>query len=411
MKLLAFGIAISTIAAGAAFAEVEYLNGDVTSVSDGDTMVVLVDGEKFKVRLYGVDAPEKNQQSGPEAATFTSDLVKGKAVTVMVHDRDRYGRVVGEVFIEGRSVNRLLAQQGWAWWYETYADEDRDLQRLVSKAKTDRKGLWTESSPIPPWDFRRMGQSTPAFAAMSALDKEALDLMAVPGAESRRTRNSDAAGLRAEIARTHRPNRVLSYGEAREEVFLSLDNNGGKVELFYSGSLLDVNGQMPNHQVANIEHIWPQSRFGRARQVKSDLHHLAPTWNKVNGARGNNPFAEIDDQSTKRWWAANTPEQNIPRSTVRDRYSEDNGSEWEPREVVKGDVARAMMYVYVIYGPNGIDQGWFKAQCMTLLNWHNTDPPSQAELARMEKIAAIQGNVNPFILNPDLALSAIDCAE
>ena len=95
----------------------EQFTGKVVGISDGDTISVLREGRAVKVRLYGVDAPEKAQAFGTQARTFTSDAAFQQTVTVEVHTTDRYGRLVGGVlFPDGRSLNQELVRAGMAWW-------------------------------------------------------------------------------------------------------------------------------------------------------------------------------------------------------------------------------------------------------------------------------------------------------
>jgi hypothetical protein len=98
------------------------------------------------------------------ARDFTRDLIADKEVTVRVHDKDMYGRYVGEVFIDGRSLNRELAREGLAWWYDRYAKGDEDVARLERRARDTRVGLWSEDDPIPPWEWRaqQLARSAPA---------------------------------------------------------------------------------------------------------------------------------------------------------------------------------------------------------------------------------------------------------
>lgn len=92
-----------------------YLNGRVTFIPDGDTVHIKRGSTTYKIRLHAVDCPESDQSFGPAARDFTRDLVNGKDVTVKVQEKDRYGRFVGEVFIDGSSLNRELARHGLAW--------------------------------------------------------------------------------------------------------------------------------------------------------------------------------------------------------------------------------------------------------------------------------------------------------
>jgi endonuclease YncB( thermonuclease family) len=132
----------------------ESFSGKVVKVSDGDTISVMHRGSAQKVRLHGIDTPEKKQAFGNSAKKFTSDLVFGRVVTVQVVDIDRYGRIVGEVILpDGRSLNRELVRVGLAWWYRKYS-RDKSLGQLEEEARSARRGLWVDPSPIPPWEFR-----------------------------------------------------------------------------------------------------------------------------------------------------------------------------------------------------------------------------------------------------------------
>jgi endonuclease YncB( thermonuclease family) len=106
----------------------EQFTGKVVGIGDGDTISVLREGKAVKVRLYGIDAPEKAQAFGTQARTFTGDLVFQHDVTVVVQRTDRYGRLVGDVLLpDCRSLNQELVRAGLAWWYRQYAPNDTTL--------------------------------------------------------------------------------------------------------------------------------------------------------------------------------------------------------------------------------------------------------------------------------------------
>ena len=131
-------------------------DGEVVSVSDGDTIRVVYHGKAVAVRLHGVDAPEKRQAFGTNAQQFTTSLAFGHTVTVIVHTTDRYGRLVGEVLLpDGRHLNQELVRAGLAWWYRQYAPKALTLQHLEAEARAARRGLWHDAHAIPPWDWRR----------------------------------------------------------------------------------------------------------------------------------------------------------------------------------------------------------------------------------------------------------------
>lgn len=130
------------------------LHGKVVQVKDGDSMVVRLGDGNVGVRTFGVDCPERGMPFSARAKTFTSGLVGNRDVTVVVHDVDRYGRVVGDVKLaDGRSLGRELLREGLAWYYRRYAS-DPDYEKLEADARAAKRGLWSEPNPIPPWKFR-----------------------------------------------------------------------------------------------------------------------------------------------------------------------------------------------------------------------------------------------------------------
>jgi len=92
----------------------------VVSVSDGDTITVLHSGADERIRLYGIDTPEKNQEYGPQAKALTSALIAGRNIDVKTVTVDQYGRTVGLVTVDGQSLNELIVQNGYAWVYKQY---------------------------------------------------------------------------------------------------------------------------------------------------------------------------------------------------------------------------------------------------------------------------------------------------
>ena len=149
--------AVSAIASAADF------SGKVVGVLDGDTIEVLHQGKPERIRLNGIDCPEKGQAFGQRAKQLTSDLAFGKVVTVKIMDHDRYGRTVGQVILpDGKDLNRELVRAGLAWWYQKYST-DQTLGQLEAEARAAKRGLWADPHAIPPWEFRGQtrGTSTP----------------------------------------------------------------------------------------------------------------------------------------------------------------------------------------------------------------------------------------------------------
>ena len=211
----------------------------------------------------------------------------------------------------------------------------------------------------------------------------------------------DSEELVRVLGEEYRPSQVLNYRKAREKLFDELRRKDGRLKLVYTTDTFKA-GRIPNHKKVNTEHTWPKSKFGRDKMVKSDLHHLYPTRSKVNAERSSNPFAEIPDEKTERWWKSPVSQRDVP-TEQRDDYSESTSRKFEPPENHKGDVARAMFYVYTVYQDKRLDLGWFRPQVSTLLDWHEQDPVDEEERLRDLGITEIQGNHNPYILYPGLA--------
>ena len=128
----------------------------VLSVSDGDTLSALMNSVPEKIRLTGIDCPEHDQPFGKEAMQLTKQLALEKAVKVTELGRDKYHRLLGEVVLpDGRMLNRELVREGACWWYQKYAPGDMVLQGLENAARAERKGLWVDPQPVPPWEWRK----------------------------------------------------------------------------------------------------------------------------------------------------------------------------------------------------------------------------------------------------------------
>lgn len=214
------------------------------------------------------------------------------------------------------------------------------------------------------------------------------------------------------------PDQVNDYSTTRDIMFSEVDLKNDSVECIYSGftKYLDPSEDPSTFLYGdggdlsiNTEHSYPQSKGAEFGSAKSDIHHLFPSRAVVNSARGSEPFGEINDQETIRWYLntqvlTNTPNQNI------DAYSEDTNERFEPRESVKGDIARAIFYFYTIYRAEAeiADANFFNLQKDNLCAWHNEDPVDEKEWNRTFAIAQHQGNTNPFVLDCTLA-SRIYC--
>lgn len=132
------------------------IQGKVIQVADGDTITLLLQGQKkLKVRLYGVDCPEYKQDFSTAARNFTKKQVYQQTVSVKEMDVDQYGRVVGIVFLpDGTELNTDLLKNGLAWHY-TQFDQSLEYAQAMKEAQIKKIGIWSMNSPVPPWEFRR----------------------------------------------------------------------------------------------------------------------------------------------------------------------------------------------------------------------------------------------------------------
>ena len=168
MFILRSLLIVSLLLVGTAHADT--LLGRVVGVADGDTITVLdADRQQQKIRLQGIDAPEKAQPFGQRSKENLSRLVFGKDVRVEWEKRDRYKRIVGKVWVQPESCptcpmtlddGHAQITVGLAWWYRKYASEQSPQDRGAyefseQEARAKHVGLWSDAEPVPPWEWRR----------------------------------------------------------------------------------------------------------------------------------------------------------------------------------------------------------------------------------------------------------------
>ncbi|MFN0174578.1 MAG: endonuclease [Saprospiraceae bacterium] len=217
------------------------------------------------------------------------------------------------------------------------------------------------------------------------------------------------------VARNFRPDSVLDYGNARDTLYakiLAIDDDS--LRCIYSGHTLFLDPtQDPTQYVfqgggpngINTEHSYPQSKGAADGNARSDMHHLYPTRVPVNEARASVPYADIPDPQTQKWFIGNQVFTSIP-TVNKDGYSESRSDAFEPRESVKGDVARSIFYFNTMYRAqaNLADPNFFELQRLTLCQWTNQDPADSSELRKTWRIAPYQaGKPNPFVIDCTLA--------
>ena len=126
--------------------------GKVISTHDGDTITVLSGKEQTKVRLYGIDAPEKKQDYGQRSKQFLASLIAGQIVEVEPKGKDRYKRTLGIIHFKGQDINAEIVLNGYAWAYVKYSRIYVDQEKT---ARENKRGLWQSSNPTPPWVWRK----------------------------------------------------------------------------------------------------------------------------------------------------------------------------------------------------------------------------------------------------------------
>jgi len=115
---------------------------------------VLVSRQQIKVRLSDIDAPERKQPFGQRSRQSLAELCARRDATVLESGRDRYGRILGRVICAGVDANAEQVRRGMGWVYERYAAKDSPLYAVQAKARAERRGLWADAHPVPPWEWR-----------------------------------------------------------------------------------------------------------------------------------------------------------------------------------------------------------------------------------------------------------------
>ncbi len=231
----------------------------------------------------------------------------------------------------------------------------------------------------------------------------------------------EGEALQEALRAQFRPSTTLDLTAAKDTLYLVVERTDqDSVEGIYSGYRLPLpDGVDPsqflylNGTGINLEHVYPQSKGADEGMAgHSDMHHLFPARVAVNEARASFPFADIPDAQTKTWFRGDMSMTTIPQTDI-DSYSESRDGAFEPREAVKGNIARAIFYFYTMYrdDADAADPNFFGEQRPVLCAWHLADPVDDAEMTRSSRIAHYQdGKENPFVLDCTAALRAY-CPE
>lgn len=222
------------------------------------------------------------------------------------------------------------------------------------------------------------------------------------------------------LVNEYTPGALMNYGPTRDTMYQKVYRDvDGQVECYYTGykTLLPLNVDPSSYLYDNgadlgitAEHIYPQSKGASEEPARSDMHCLVPAIWRVNEARSNYPFGEVPDDETDHWYYKDEDLIQIPQ-LEKDAYSERLNGGWgnpglfEPRESIKGDIARAVFYFHTIYRAEAelADPDFFVDMKEVLYDWHLQDPVDAREAELNELKARYQnGKLNPYILDCSL---------
>lgn len=224
------------------------------------------------------------------------------------------------------------------------------------------------------------------------------------------------AELEIAIRNSFTPAQLLTEAQVKDTLYAVVFNQNDSVHCIYSGMAHDVpEGVDPSQWIyengtavhsMNLEHSWPQSKgAGKSTMGNRNMHHLYPSRTAINSDRADFPYNEISDPTTQKWYYLDVVQGNIPANNIN-AYSEFRKNVFEPREQVKGDIARAMMYFWTIYRADAetADPAFFELQREVLCTWTETDPVDETEKIHSQRIALYQsGKENPFVLDCTLS--------
>lgn len=254
-----------------------------------------------------------------------------------------------------------------------------------------------------------MGVLATACSAPVTTASRRLDVRAVRGQEAPEgyydaARDKTGQDLLQALNRIISNQRDLGYDDARDAMFGWIDDPQGvdTIECVYTGRRLtgvtNRTNAFRNGTGLNTEHTWPQSMGARFGPAKSDLHHLFPTDTRANSSRGNAPFGVVAPSHVA------LPEFPLVDDQTRTGTDERGLTVFEPRNVHKGNAARALLYFYTRYGlkpGNGISLHNFQLEKAVLSRWNAQDPVDDAERLRNDAIYQAQGNRNPYVDHPE----------
>lgn len=220
--------------------------------------------------------------------------------------------------------------------------------------------------------------------------------------------NLEGNELMTALIQDYKPSSVLGSSGSKDSLYAVVENFNGQVECVYTGySITLTPGADPSQDAfaknINQEHVFPRSKGVDNTQAEFDMHHLYPSRVDVNQDRGSLPFGECQDNLTDKWYINTSTSSSIPSNNIDGHSEIRENIAFEPREERKGDIARAVFYVYTMYN-DLIDQDFFEEQKETLCEWHHADPVDEREFQRSNRVGQYQEDKpNPFVLDCTLA--------
>ena len=205
--------------------------------------------------------------------------------------------------------------------------------------------------------------------------------------------------VRERLKREYGSHTAYSYKKARQVIYNEADCENDQMWLQYSGIWTDWKcggSSIPSSTTINAEHTVPQSFFGKKSPMVSDIHHLFASPSKLNGARSNYKFEQVDYSECKKFCHGFECQTSKPSSGVEDYSCLSNSNTWMPRDEDKGRVARAIFYFYTMY-PTQAGEITRVADVDTLKSWNTQFPPDQREKTRNDVTNKTQGNRNPYV--------------
>jgi len=148
--IIVLGAILSSVSLG----ENETLYGKVTWIYNGDTFKLKTEQSTYKVKLFGIDAPEDGQNYADQSKETLAEMIEGKIVSVSQCSVDSHGRTVGVVSVGSENINQQMLEKGMAWWARNLVPKNDLFSQLEETARTEKRGLWQDAAPIAPWDWK-----------------------------------------------------------------------------------------------------------------------------------------------------------------------------------------------------------------------------------------------------------------